>query len=165
MCIRDRFATSPQAHTNVSLQFERRETTKTYVALVAGHPKADSGTIDLAIGKQKTQEGFHRWATVSKNDHHSAGVTKPRAAITQWRVQDRFIIEGAEFSRVLLEPKTGRGHQLRLHMKALGHPILGDTLHAPLGIASAAPRLCLHAQTLQIHSDGCRLEATSVSPF
>jgi len=56
----------------------------------------------------------------------------------------------AKYSRVELEPKTGRGHQLRLHMECIGHPILGDQLHGS-GVESVTPRLCLHAQRLEMH--------------
>lgn len=162
------FGLSPDAHTAISRQFEDRTTSKTYLALVAGHPAEDCGTVDLAIGKQKTPEGFHRWATLSTGDNDSdtdADILKPREAITKWKVQERFTVEGARFARVELEPQTGRGHQLRLHMKAIGHPLLGDTLHAPDAVAHCAPRLCLHAYRLQVDWNGLRLEATSVAPF
>ena len=55
-----------------------------------------------------------------------------------------------QYTKVQLEPLTGRGHQLRLHMAAIGHPILGDQLHAPNTIVAAAPRLCLHAEELEM---------------
>jgi tRNA pseudouridine32 synthase/23S rRNA pseudouridine746 synthase len=67
-------------------------------------------------------------------------------------------------SRVELEPVTGRTHQLRLHMKAIGHPILGDALY---GDASSAPRLLLHASFLSfVHPvTGKLLQFTSAAPF
>lgn len=79
-----------------------------------------------------------------------------RNAKTEWAVSKRFTIvldDGTEakYSRVILKPYTGRGHQLRLHMASLGHPILGDTLHAPSTVASVTPRLCLHAEKLEIY--------------
>lgn len=55
-----------------------------------------------------------------------------------------------QYTKVQLEPLTGRGHQLRLHMAAIGHPILGDQLHAPETIAHTTPRLCLHAEELEL---------------
>ena len=64
-------------------------------------------------------------------------------------VDDSTCLE-ANYTRVELKPVTGRGHQLRLHMAAIGHPILGDELHAPKEVADAAPRLCLHAETLSL---------------
>ena len=161
------FGLTPEAHTAISRQFEERTTSKTYLALVAGHPRNDSGTIDIAIGKRKTPEGFHRWDTIvaGGDTDQDDDIIKPREAVTDWKVQKRFTVEGATFARVELEPRTGRGHQLRLHMKAIGHPILGDTLHAPDAVAQCAPRLCLHAYRLQVDWQGLRLEATSVAPF
>lgn len=151
------FGLSEDAHRNVSKQFEARTTCKTYVALIAGHPENDHGLIDLPIGKIKTEEGFSRW---------TIGGDKPRQAITDWHVDKRFTIaNGAKFSRVQLSPKTGRGHQLRLHMKAMGHPILGDTIHGEGAVASCSPRLCLHAHKLQLDWNGSLLHAESVAPF
>jgi len=152
------FGLTPEAHRDVSKQFELRTISKTYTALIAGHPNKDHGMIDMPIGKQKTKEGFNRW---------TIGGEKPRGAITKWRVDKTFsdADTGAKFSRVELEPKTGRGHQLRLHMKAMGCPILGDTIHGEDGVAACSPRLCLHALKLQVNLNGLRLECESVAPF
>jgi tRNA pseudouridine32 synthase/23S rRNA pseudouridine746 synthase len=152
------FGLTGDAHRDVSKQFEARTTTKTYMALIAGNPCTDKGVIDLPIGKLKTTEGFNRWVI---------GGEKARDAVTKWRVVQNFTDAdtGAKFSRVELEPKTGRGHQLRLHMKAIGHPILGDTLHGEGGVASCSPRLCLHALKVQVDWNGQRLQAESVAPI
>ena len=150
------FGLSEDAHRDVSKQFEARTTCKTYVALVEGHPRQDHGMINLPIGKIQTEEGFNRWMI---------GGDKQREAITEWRVDKRFSIAGAKFSRVLLSPKTGRGHQLRLHMKSMGNPILGDTIHGEGTVAVCSPRLCLHAYKLRLNWNGVRLEAESVTPF
>ena len=140
------------------MQFEARTTSKTYIALVAGRPEKDYGIVNLPIGKQKTKEGFNRWVI---------GGEKPRDSITHWRVDKVFIDAetGAVFTRVKLKPVTGRGHQLRLHMKAIGCPIIGDTIHGEGGVAMCSSRLCLHAQKLQVDWNGLRLQAESVSPF
>jgi len=129
-----------------------------YVALVAGRPEGESGTVNLPIGKQKTKEGFNRW---------TIGGEKPRESITNWTVDKVFsdAETGAVFTRVILKPVSGRGHQLRLHMKAIGCPILGDTIHGEGGIAMCSSRLCLHAQKLEVDWNGLRLEAESVPPF
>jgi tRNA pseudouridine32 synthase/23S rRNA pseudouridine746 synthase len=151
------FGLTPEAHSTISKQFELRTTSKTYMALIAGHPPDDQGSIDLPIGKIKTKEGFNRWAIGGEN---------PRQAITEWHVLDRFVTaNGARYSRIQLQPKTGRGHQLRLHLKTMGWPILGDTLHGGDVAAGSSPRLCLHALTLQVDWKGQRLQATSVAPF
>ena len=153
------FGLTAKAHRDISQQFEARRTSKTYVALVAGRPRdgSRSGMVDLPIGKEKTSEGFNRWVI---------GGIKARQAVTEWRV-DRIFTDttnGAQISRVVLAPKTGRGHQLRLHMKAIGCPILGDPIHGEAAVATCSPRLCLHAAKLQVDWNGLRLEAESV-PF
>jgi tRNA pseudouridine32 synthase/23S rRNA pseudouridine746 synthase len=159
------FGRTADAHRDISMQFEARTTSKTYMALVAGHPpettnnnNGDHHEINMPIGKQKTEEGFNRWVL---------GGEKPREAVTHWRVDAMFTdaVTGAKFSRVELTPLTGRGHQLRLHMKAIGCPILGDTLHGEGEVATCSPRLCLHAQKVQVDWNGLRLEAESVTPF
>ena len=71
-----------------------------------------------------------------------------KASQTRWRciAQD----PQRQSSRLELEPLTGRSHQLRLHMQALGHPILGDALYAPAHVQAMAPRLLLHACALSL---------------
>eukprot|EP00533_Pseudo-nitzschia_delicatissima_P011765 CAMPEP_0197273212 /NCGR_PEP_ID=MMETSP1432-20130617/10960_1 /TAXON_ID=44447 /ORGANISM="Pseudo-nitzschia delicatissima, Strain UNC1205" /LENGTH=360 /DNA_ID=CAMNT_0042738855 /DNA_START=22 /DNA_END=1104 /DNA_ORIENTATION=- len=152
------FGLTKDAHRGISMQFEARTTSKMYVALVAGRPEKDRGIVNLPIGKQKTKEGFNRW---------TIGGEKPREAITKWSVDHVFTDDetGAVFTRVKLNPLTGRGHQLRLHMKAIGCPILGDTIHAEGGEAMCVSRLCLHAQKLQVDWNELRLEAESIPPF
>ena len=106
-----------------------------------------------------------------------------RDARTQYTVLKRFKLsteyagpseQCVEYTKVKLEPLTGRGHQLRLHMAAIGHPILGDQLHAPATIAAATPRLCLHAEELELDvrvdegNDGIcvgRVRVRSTPPF
>lgn len=152
------FGLTKGAHRDISMQFEARTTSKTYVALVSGRPENDQGVVNLPIGKQKTKEGFNRW---------TIGGEKPRESITEWAIDNVFSDQetGAVFTRVILKPLTGRGHQLRLHMKAIGCPILGDTIHGVGGEAMCASRLCLHAQKLQVDWNGLRLEAESIPPF
>jgi len=86
-----------------------------------------------------------------------------RAAQTDWRV-----IGGVagDNSRVALKPLTGRSHQLRVHMLALGHPILGDPLYAT-GAAAGFPRLMLHAEELRLRhpATGATLRFRSPTPF
>jgi len=152
------FGLTKEAHRDVSMQFEARTTSKSYVALVAGRPEKDSGIVDLPIGKMKTKEGFNRW---------TIGGEKPRDSVTHWEIDKVFddVETGAVVTRMKLLPVTGRGHQLRLHMKAIGCPILGDTIHGDGAVAVCSPRLCLHAQNLRIDWNGLRLEAESIPPF
>ena len=79
---------------------------------------------------------------------------KGRPSLTRWRVLERLERRDSAITRVALEPVTGRAHQLRLHMEAVGHPLLGDQLHGGAAAAALAPRLCLHAVRLEFtHPD------------
>ena len=144
----------------MSYQFEHRIVQKTYVALVDGILESNHGTVDLAIGKVTAVTGYTAW-TCAQGNH----VVEPREAKTQWRVSKRY----DKHTRVELLPTTGRGHQLRLHMEALGHSILGDTLHSNERVAGSAPRLCLHAEQLQflaqVSGSAYQVTCESVAPF
>ncbi len=74
-----------------------------------------------------------------------------KPSLTLWRTLAHELWQGLPVTRVALRPETGRTHQLRVHMQALAHPIMGDRLYAPIPLAHAAPRLLLHAQHLQLH--------------
>lgn len=133
------FALTPHAQRHLGLQFEKRQTKKTYVARVWGEMTEKTGTVDLPL--------IVDWPNRPKQmvDHENG-----KQAITDWRVMRTAKGE----SRVRLMPKTGRSHQLRVHMLALGHPILGDPFYAT-GEARDFPRLMLHSETFQFrHPDG-----------
>ena len=133
------FALSPHAQRRLSRQFEERKVKKTYVARVWGRLEPKVGTVDLPL--------IVDWPNRPRQmvDHENG---KP--AVTDWRVLKASDTE----SRVRLMPKTGRSHQLRVHMLALGHPILGDPFYAD-GQALNFPRLMLHSEELRIgHPDG-----------
>ncbi|MFW8593614.1 RluA family pseudouridine synthase [Cribrihabitans neustonicus] len=132
------FALTPHAQRSLSMQFEKRSTKKTYVARVAGRLEPRSGTVDLPL--------IVDWPNRPRQMVcHETG--KP--AVTDWRV----LKYEEDATRVRLMPKTGRSHQLRVHMLALGHPILGDALYAE-GAARAHPRLMLHSEELRIQHPG-----------
>lgn len=145
------FAMTPHAQRNLSMQFEKRSTRKTYVARVWGRLEPKSGTVDLPL--------IVDWPNRPRQmvDHENG---KP--AITDYRVLK---YDDGE-SRVRLFPKTGRSHQLRVHMLALGHVILGDPLYAE-GEAADYPRLMLHSEELRInHPDnGEGLRFRAKAPF
>ena len=133
------FAQTPHAQRHLGLQFEKRQTKKTYVARVWGHLEPKSGTVDLPLIVDWPNRPCQMVC-------HKTG----KEAVTDWRV----LRHGQEETRVRLMPKTGRSHQLRVHMLALGHPILGDPLYAT-GAAAAFPRLMLHSEELRLrHPDG-----------
>ena len=133
------FGLSAHAQRHLSMQFEKRSARKSYVARVAGRLEPKSGTVELPL--------IVDWPNRPRQMVcHDTG--KP--AITDWRV---LRYEEAA-TRVRLMPKTGRSHQLRVHMLSLGHVILGDPLYAE-GAARAHPRLMLHSEELRIkHPDG-----------
>jgi tRNA pseudouridine32 synthase/23S rRNA pseudouridine746 synthase len=114
-------------------QFEHRKVEKYYVARVWGDIVGESGLIDLPLATDWENKPRQRV------DHE-----RGRASRTEWQVLAR---EGG-ITRVRLVPLTGRTHQLRVHMLALGHPILGDTFYAPPDAQAAADRLQLHAEML-----------------
>lgn len=141
-----------QAHANIGLQFEKRQTEKAYMALVWGELAQSSGRIEQPICAD--------WPNRPKQhiDHENG-----RAAITDWEVLES---DGAN-TRVLLKPMTGRTHQLRVHMTHIGHPILGDNLYAHSSALTAAPRLCLHAIELSFThpATGDQIGFSSEVPF
>lgn len=124
-----------EAHRQLSRQFQDREVSKTYRAEVQGVMEADEGEIDLPIRKDLDDPPRQMV------DHEHG-----RPSQTRWRVLSR----AADRTRVELTPLTGRSHQLRLHLKSIGHPILGDDLYAPPEALDMADRLMLHAHTLTI---------------
>jgi tRNA pseudouridine32 synthase/23S rRNA pseudouridine746 synthase len=137
--------------------FAARSVHKAYTAVVSGlldAPDADWQVISLAIMVDWPNRPLRVIDTV-----HG----KPSG--TRWRVlaQDRV----AHTTRLALEPITGRSHQLRVHMKAIGHPILGDALYAPSSIAERSPRLLLHAHQLELTHPVTaeRLRFSSPPPF
>ena len=144
------FALTPRAQRHLSRQFEQRRSEKRYVARVAGRLDG-SGTVDLPIATD-----------MENRPRQKICLDRGRAAQTGWKVLARE--DGA--TRVALSPVTGRSHQLRVHMLAIGHPILGDPLYAP-DSAADHPRLMLHAEWLRLrHPDGGRfVDFTAPCPF
>ena len=130
-------ARGPAVQTALSKLFEMRQIHKRYAAVVDGHMKIheDWQLIDLPIALD--------WPNRPLRIIHADG--KPSQ--TRWRALH--YDPGANATRVELEPMTGRTHQLRLHLKALGHPILGDALYAPVDVKAKATRLLLHACVLR----------------
>jgi tRNA pseudouridine32 synthase / 23S rRNA pseudouridine746 synthase len=137
----------------LSRAFAERAVDKRYVAVVSGQPNEDSGTIDLPIAA----DWPNRPLRVIDHEHG-----KPSQ--TRWHLLERLPNDTA---RVELEPLTGRTHQLRLHLQAIGHPILGDALYAPSPVQALSPRLLLHANELVFAhpTSGARVVFKSEPPF
>lgn len=140
-----------RAHAMVAGQFEARTTRKSYVAEVWGRIAEEEGLVDLPLAIDPDNKPRHRV------DHRYG---KP--AQTRWRVLEY----GNDSTRVRLWPLTGRTHQLRVHMKALGHVILGDEFYAEGAALTNAPRLLLHAEELAFrHPGGSDVLFTAPVPF
>jgi tRNA pseudouridine32 synthase/23S rRNA pseudouridine746 synthase len=146
------FARSKDVQRHLGLQFERRHLEKTYVARVWGQITADSGIVDLPL--------LVDWPNrpLQKVDHENG-----KASVTKWSV----VARDGHTTRVELFPKTGRSHQLRVHMLEIGHPILGDRFYGDYAVIAAADRLQLHAQSLRLrHPNGGEwVEFTATCPF
>jgi len=142
------------AQRRLSRAFETRTVEKTYVAVVAGNVAGESGRIELPL-----------MADWPNRPLQKADAAQGRPARTDWHVLSRDPVAGT--TRLALHPVTGRTHQLRVHLQAIGHPILGDTLYAAEADAGRAPRLLLHASRLELpHPDALRtLVFDSPPPF
>lgn len=145
-------AKNANAHRHIGLQFERRHTSKIYQALAWGKAEQDEGLIDLPLRCDWPNRPLQL-----------IDFAKGKSAQTRYKVLER----NERTSRFDLFPITGRSHQLRVHLLALGHPILGDNFYAPLFVQAAHDRLCLHARFLEVHhpNGGERISFESEVPF
>jgi tRNA pseudouridine32 synthase/23S rRNA pseudouridine746 synthase len=132
----------------LSRAFEQRSVDKRYLAVVQGVVHDDSGEITLPIG-----------ADWPNRPRRQVDALHGKPAITRWRVLQRH--DGT--TRLELEPVTGRTHQLRVHLAAIGHAVVGDVLYA--APAADVTRLLLHAWTLALTIDAQRLQFEAPPPF
>ena len=130
------FALSKAADRELKRQFREREPKKYYQALVWGHLEHDHGVVELPL--------ICDW---ENRPRQKICFERGKRAVTFYDVLQRY---PNNTTRVKLTPITGRSHQLRLHMLALGHPILGDKFYSHPQAKALSPRLCLHAESLQI---------------
>jgi tRNA pseudouridine32 synthase/23S rRNA pseudouridine746 synthase len=130
-------ARGPAMQRALSIAFAQRQVHKTYEAVVQGRPAEAAGDISLPL--------IADWPNRPRQKVDWA-LGKP--SLTRWRLLAHDPARNR--SRLALTPVTGRSHQLRVHLMAIGHAILGDELYAPPETATAAPRLLLHACRLQL---------------
>ncbi|NQY34309.1 MAG: bifunctional tRNA pseudouridine(32) synthase/23S rRNA pseudouridine(746) synthase RluA [Alteromonadaceae bacterium] len=155
-------ALNKPAHVCISRQFEQRKTQKSYIARVFGHVQEQQGSVDLPL--------ICDWPNRPKQkvDHENG-----KKSLTHYQVIsysddcDQSNNNASKTTLLELTPITGRSHQLRVHMLALGHPILGDRLYAHEEALAISPRLQLHAQMLSVTHPVTdkKLVFTSPCPF
>jgi tRNA pseudouridine32 synthase/23S rRNA pseudouridine746 synthase len=121
-------------HAHISRQFQQREVNKTYHAIVYGVLANEEGEVNLPIASD--------W---ENRPRQMICQQRGKSALTHFEVLERF----DDRTRLLLKPFTGRTHQLRIHMRELGHPILGCDMYAHETALGMAPRLMLHATILE----------------
>ncbi len=148
------FARGAGMQRHLSMAFAARDVDKRYVAVVAGEPGGDAGEVNLPLRVD--------WPNRPRQivDRENG---KP--SLTHWHKLGSGSQPGT--TRLELEPVTGRSHQLRVHLAAIGHPILGDALYAPEPVRMASPRLLLHASRLRLRHPvtGDTVEWSSPVPF
>jgi 23S rRNA pseudouridine1911/1915/1917 synthase len=141
-------ARTEAAYEALKEMLRRREITREYLGLVEGRPAARSGTIDAPLGRDR------RVRTRISSD-----TDEPREAITHFETEQAF--EGFTLLRVRLE--TGRTHQIRAHLKAIGHPVVGDPEYGRPGLG--LPRQFLHAERLAFTHPATDAEIEVRSPL
>lgn len=131
-------AKTDPAHQALAAQFKQHTITRVYEALVWGAVKQTEGLIELAIGRD-----------VKERKKFSPRTDRPKASATAFRVVRRF---GTLATHVELFPRTGRTHQIRVHLASIGHPVLGDGTYGGRKVKTVEdapiPRVMLHARTL-----------------
>ncbi len=139
-------AKTAEAYTFLKEQFQNRSTEKVYHAFVYGHPAGGAGVIEAEIVRIRAIPP--RWGVARAGEERTH-----RAAVTEWRVLKRGLEreKGEKVSYMEVRPKTGRTHQIRVHLKHLNHPVICDPLYAsgkPCLLGFARP--ALHASSLAI---------------
>lgn len=127
-------AKNDAAHLSLSKQIQEKTAQRTYLAIVRGNIKTDSGVIETLIARDK-------------NDRKKMAVVKEdgRNAVTEYEVLERF----GKYTIVRCKLRTGRTHQIRVHMEYLGYPLVGDPKYSPMKTPFAIKGQALHSQTLE----------------
>ncbi|HKW74316.1 MAG TPA: RluA family pseudouridine synthase [Terriglobales bacterium] len=145
-------AKNDRTHRKLAEEFVRHEVHKTYLSLVHGWMPQEQGTISAPISRD-----------LVRRERMTTRRSQGRAAVTHWKVQERYQGKQGKFSLLEVKIETGRTHQIRVHLSSVGHPVAGDTLYgAPratretgyLGTASKSASLGRHF----LHSSGLQFE-------
>ncbi|KAF4092284.1 hypothetical protein AMELA_G00019140 [Ameiurus melas] len=139
--------------------FKDRTVTKAYLALVRGTVADSRMTLDAAIGKNTTEGKTHMMCVEG-----TEGCENPKPSQTLLTVLEYGSYDGEPVTKVLLQPLTGRTHQLRVHCSSVGHSIVGDFTYS-LGTDNAPYRMMLHAYFLRIPLQHEVIEVTTSDPF
>ena len=147
-------AKTPEAHAHFKAAFQEHTVFKTYLAFIYGVPKERKGIINLAIGRSRKDFRLRSAQRAAKG--------MMREAVTRWEL----VSDIGTHSLVKLMPETGRTHQIRVHLKAIHHPVVCDPLYAPNHPCDLSfNRLGLHAYVLDlILPNGERLRLTAPLP-
>lgn len=133
------FAKHAAAYASLRKAFHDRDVKKEYLAFVYGAPKEKKGTIDFDIGRSRSDFRLR------------SAQPKAKGLLRDARTHFEVLAETPGYALLLMTPETGRTHQIRVHLKAIHHPIVGDALYAPNHPAALGiKRLGLHAYTLDI---------------
>lgn len=144
-------ARTAAAHLELKRQFKAREVKKVYLALIAGRPAREEGSFDWPIGRHHLH-----------GERMSIKTDKPRTAITDYRVARTI----GEYTLLEVRPLTGRTHQIRVHLAAAGHPVVGDSRYGSRKMGGTRfPRLFLHARELSFRHPATEAWMTFASPL
>ena len=146
-------AKTAEAYQKLKQAFLNREVKKEYRAIVVGELKQDSGEINLPIGRSK-KDPRKRLASLK-------AASTLREALTTWQRLENY----PGFAYVAAYPKTGRTHQIRVHFKAINHPLVNDVLYGEGGKMGQLDRLALHAFKLSFPFDGQVFSFEAPTPF
>lgn len=145
------FALTREAQSQLSRAFQQRRVFKEYQAVVDGLVEYGDGVVDLPLIADWPNRPLQKVCFETG-----------KAALTHWKVLERDVVRSR--TRLRLRPVTGRSHQLRIHCRELGHPILGCDLYAPEAVLAASERLLLHAHRLAFNHPHTGLWSEFVSP-
>ncbi len=154
-------AKTQESFLNLKSQFQARTIKKNYKTITHGFFKDTQGVIDKPIGRSTSD--FRKWSA----EYGARGELRP--SVTEYSVLGQGEVEGVRLSCLDVFPHTGRTHQIRVHLKAVGHPILNDKLYAPKApFALGFERVALHASSIVFRSlkgEEIRVEAPMPDDF